>query len=92
MHIKNIFGVGNVKKQKPRILEYLDIILVHLSLNSVTVDYFLAYPLKGKKLLSLNGILFVKCCYKKNKKKNKNLKAGGIELIREKAKSITINK
>jgi hypothetical protein len=30
LHIKNIFGVGNV--QKPRILEYLDIILDHLSL------------------------------------------------------------
>ena len=34
--------------------------------NSVTVDFLLAYNIKGnkqnKKLLSLNGILFVKCC------------------------------
>jgi LAGLIDADG endonuclease len=82
LHIKNIFGVGNVKKTTDiGVFRYN---LGSVKSNSITVDYFLAYPLKGKKQTaflkwkSIREMLLEK----------KHLKAGGIELIREKAKSI----
>lgn len=82
LHIKNIFGVGNVQKT-------VDIGVFRYNIgsfksNSVTVDYFLAYPLKGKKQSaflkwkSIREMLLEK----------KHLEVGGIELIREMAKSI----
>lgn len=52
--------------------------------NSVTVDYFQAYSLKGKKqsaFLKWNSI-------RKMLLEKKHLEAGGIELIREMVKSI----
>ena len=85
MHIKNIFGVGNVKKKKTADIGVFRYKLGSFKSNSVTVDYFLAYPLKGKKqtaFLKWNSIREMLL------EKNKHLKAGGIELIREKAKAI----
>jgi hypothetical protein len=47
LHIKNIFGVGNVKKTADiGVFRYN---LGSFKSNSVTVDYFLGYPLKGNK-------------------------------------------
>lgn len=47
LHIKNIFGVGNVNKTGDiGVFRYN---LGSFKSNSVTVNYFLAYPLKGKK-------------------------------------------
>jgi hypothetical protein len=46
LHIKNIFGVGNV--QKTADIGVFRYNLRSFKSNSVTVDYFLAYPLKGK--------------------------------------------
>jgi len=47
LHIKNIFGVGNVTKTANiGIFRYN---LGSFKSNSVTIDDFLAYPLKGKK-------------------------------------------
>ena len=45
MHIKNIFGVGSVNKGDE------DFVYANGSFksNSVTVDYFNAFPLKSKK-------------------------------------------
>jgi hypothetical protein len=63
LHIKNIFGPGGGNVQKTADIGVFRYNLGSFKSNSVTVDYFLAYPLKGKnKLLSLNGNLFVKCC------------------------------
>lgn len=82
LHIKNIFGVGNV--QKTTDLGVFRYNLGSFKSNSVTVDYFLAYPLKGKKQSaflkwkSIREMLLEK----------KHLEAGGIELIREMAQSI----
>jgi len=46
LHIKNIFGVGNVTKTADiGVFRYN---LGSFKSNSVTIDYFLAYPLKGK--------------------------------------------
>jgi hypothetical protein len=46
MHIKNIFGVGNVKKTADiGVFRYN---IGSFKSNSVTVYYLLAYPLKGK--------------------------------------------
>ena len=87
MHIKNIFGVGNV--QKTADIGVFRYNLGSFKSNSVTVDYFLAYPLKGKKqtaFLKWNSIR--EMLLEKIEKTKKNLKAGGIELIREKANSI----
>lgn len=82
LHIKNIFGVGNVQKTAdPGVFRYNN---GSFKSNSVTVDYFLAYPLKGKKqsaFLKWNSIRTMLL----NKK---HLEGGGIELIREMAKSI----
>lgn len=82
LHIKNIFGVGNVQKTGDiRVFRYN---IGSFKSNSVTVDYFLAYPLKGKKQSaflkwkSIREMLLEK----------KHLEVGGIELIREMAKSI----
>ena len=82
LHIKNIFGVGNV--QKTTDLGVFRYNLGSFKSNSVTVDYFLAYPLKGKKQSaflrwkSIREMLLEK----------KHLEAGGIDLIREMAQSI----
>lgn len=82
LHLKNLFGVGNVQKTTdPGIFRYN---VGSFKSNSVTVDYFLAYPLKGKKQSaflkwkSIREMLLEK----------KHLEAGGIELIREMAKSV----
>ena len=82
LHIKNLFGVGNVQTTSdPGIFRYN---VGSFKSNSVIVDYFLAYPLKGKKLSaflkwkSIREMLLEK----------KHLKAGGMELIGESAKSI----
>ena len=82
LHIKNIFGVGNVQKTEDiGVFRYN---IGSFKSNSVTVDYFLAYPLKGKKQSaflkwkSIREMLLEK----------KHLEVGGIELIREMAKSI----
>ena len=82
LHIKNLFGVGNVQTTTdPGIFRYN---VGSFKSNSVIVDYFLAYPLKGKKLSaflkwkSIREMLLNK----------KHLEAGGMELIRELAKSI----
>lgn len=82
LHIKNLFGVGNV--QKTGDLGVFRFNIGSFKSNSVTVDYFLAYPLKGKKqsaFLKWNSIRTMLL----NKE---HLKAGGIELIGEMAKSI----
>lgn len=61
LHIKNLFGVGNV--QKTGDIEVFRFNIGSFKSNSVTVDYFLAYPLKGKKnnLLSLSENPFAIC-------------------------------
>jgi hypothetical protein len=83
-------------------LEYLDIILDHLKSNSVIIDYFLAYPLKGKKQTALWKYIRARSRSRSRSRSRKMLftgtgtgtgapekiQAGGIELIREKAKSI----
>ena len=82
LHIKNLFGVGSV--QKTGDLGVYRYNIVSFKSNSLTVDYFLAYPLKGKKQSaflkwkSIREMLLEK----------KHLEAGGIELIKEMAKSI----
>lgn len=82
LHIKNLFGVGNV--QKTADLGVFRYNIGSFKSNSGTVDYFLSYPLKGKKQSaflkwkSIREMLLEK----------KHLEAGGIELIREMAKSI----
>ena len=82
LHIKNLFGVGNIQTTTdPGIFRYN---VGSFKSNSVIVDYFLAYPLKGKKLSaflkwkSIREMLLNK----------KHLEEGGMELIRELAKSI----
>ena len=55
LHIKNIFGVGSLNKGKINFF-YAN---VSFKYNSVTVDYFNAFPLKSKKhyaLLKLSEI------------------------------------
>ncbi len=47
LHIKNLFGVGNVQKTDD--LGVFRYNIGSFKSNSVTVDYFIAYPLKGKK-------------------------------------------
>jgi hypothetical protein len=47
LHIKNIFGVGSVHKTSD--LGIFRYNIGSFKSNSVTVDYFIAYPLKGKK-------------------------------------------
>ena len=63
LYIKNIFDVGNVNKTSD--IEVFRYNLGSFKSNSVTVNYFLAYPLKGKKtkknMLSLSGNLFEIC-------------------------------
>ena len=82
MHIKNLFGAGNV--QKTGDIGVFRFNIGSFKSNSVTVDYFLAYPLKGKKQSaflkwkSIRDILLEK----------KHLEEGGFEKIREMAKSI----
>ena len=50
LHIKNIFGLGTVQKtDDPGIFRYN---IASFKSNSLTVDYFSAYPLKGKKQAS----------------------------------------
>jgi len=47
LHIKNIFGVGNINKTSD-----IGVFRYNLGLfksNFITVNYFLAYPFKGKK-------------------------------------------
>jgi hypothetical protein len=47
LHLKNLFGVGNVQKTDDiGVFRYN---IGSFKSNSVTVDYFIAYPLKGKK-------------------------------------------
>ena len=55
LHIKNIFGVGDIGVFRYNLGSFKS--------NSITVNYFLAYPLiKGKKnMLSLSGNLFEIC-------------------------------
>ena len=82
LHIKNIFRVGNV--QKTGDIGMFRYNIGSFKSNSVTVDYFLSHPLKGKKqsaFLKWNSIRTMLL----NKK---HLEAGGLELIREMAKSI----
>lgn len=82
LHIKNLFGVGNM--QKPADLGVYRYNIVSIKSNSGIVDYFLAYPLKGQKQSaflkwkSIRDMLLEK----------KHLEAGGFELIKEMAKSI----
>ena len=82
LHIKNIFGVGSVNKAgDPEMFRYTN---GSFKSNSVTVDYFQAYPLKGKKqsaFLKWNSIRTMLL-------EKKHLEGGGIELIREMVKSI----
>lgn len=82
LHIKNIFGVGSVHKTADEgVFKYN---IGSFKSNSITVDYFLTFPLKGKKLSaflnwkSIRDLLLEKT----------HLKPGGIELIRDMAKSI----
>ena len=82
LQIKNIFGVGNV--QKTGDIEVFRYNIGSFKSNSVTVDYFLAYPLKTKKQSAfLKWKLIREMLLEK-----KHLEAGGIEIIREMAKSI----
>ena len=82
LHIKNLFGVGNV--QTTADLGIFRYNVGSIKSNSVIIDYFLAHPLKGKKFSaflkwkSIREMLLEK----------KHLKEDGIELIRELAKSI----
>ena len=82
LNIKNIFGVGNVQTTAdPGIFRYN---VGSIKSNSVIVDYFLAYPLKGKKLSAFHKWKSIR----EMLLEKKHLKAGGMELIRESAKSI----
>ena len=82
LHIKNLFRGGNV--QKTRDLGVFRYNNGSFKSNSVTVDYFLTYPLKGKKQSaflkwkSIREMLLEK----------KHLETGGMEIIRELAKTI----
>lgn len=82
LHIRNLFGVGNVQKTDD--LGVFRYNIGSFKSNSATVDYFIAYPLKGKKQSaflkwkSIREMLLEK----------KHLEVGGFELIREMAKSI----
>ena len=49
MHIKNIFGPGGRNVKKTADIGVFRYNLGSFKSNSITVDYFLAYPLKGKK-------------------------------------------
>ena len=49
LHIKNIFGVGILKKTKTADIGVFRYNLGSFQSNSITVDFFLAYPLKDKK-------------------------------------------
>ena len=49
LHIKNIFGEGIV--QKTADIGIFRFNIGSFKSNSVTIDYFLAFPLKGKKNL-----------------------------------------
>lgn len=82
MHIKKLFGVGNVQKTA-------DVGVFRYSVgsfksNRITIDYFLTYPLKGKKQSaflkwkSIHEMLLAK----------KHLQDGGFDLIKDMAKSI----
>ena len=82
LNIKNIFGVGNVQTTADTgIFRYN---VGSIKSNSVIVDYFLAYPLKGKKLSAFHKWKSIR----EMLLEKKHLKAGGMELIRESAKSI----
>ena len=82
LHIKNIFSVGNVQTTADAgIFRYN---VGSIKSNSVIVDYFLAYPLKGKKLSSFDKWKSIR----EMLLEKKHLKGEGIELIRELAKSI----
>ena len=82
LHIKNLFGVGSVSKGgDPGVFKYSN---GAIKTNSVTVEYFLAHPLKGKKKSA-----FIKWSNIRSMLLDKkHLEAGGMELIREKIKSI----
>lgn len=82
LHIKNLFSVGNVQTTADAgIFRYN---VGSIKSNSVIVDYFLAYPLKGKKLSSFDKWKSIR----EMLLEKKHLKGEGIELIRELAKSI----
>ena len=82
LNIKNIFGVGNVQTTADTgIFRYN---VGSIKSNSVIVDYFLAYPLKGKKLSAFHKWKSIR----EMLLEKKHLKAGGMELIGESAKSI----
>jgi len=82
LYIKNLFGVGNIQKTSD--IGMFRFNVGSIKSNAVVVDYFLAYPPKGQKLSafikwkSIRDMLLEK----------KHLKEGGIELIKELAKSI----
>ena len=82
LYIKNLFGVGNIQKTPD--IGMFRLTIGSIKSNAVVVDYLLAYPPKGKKLSafikwkSIRDMLLEK----------KHLKEGGIELIKELAKSI----
>jgi hypothetical protein len=48
LHIKNLFGVGNIQKTSDFGVYRFNV--VSIKSNNVVVDYFLAHPPKGKKL------------------------------------------
>ena len=82
LHIKNLFSVGNVQTTADAgIFRYN---VGSIKSNSVIVDYFLAYPLKGKKLSSFEKWKSIR----EMLLEKKHLKGEGMELIRELAKSI----
>lgn len=84
LHIKTLFGVGNV--QKTMNIGVFRYNLGSFKSNSVTVDYFTAYPLKGKKQSA-----FLKWKSVRDQLlEKKHLKPGGIELIRTAAAELNL--
>lgn len=82
LHIKNLFGVGNIQKTSDFGVYRFNV--VSIKSNNVVVDYFLAHPPKGKKLSA-----FIKWkSIREMLLEKKHLKEGGIELIEELAKDI----
>ena len=82
LHIKNLFGVGNIQTTADSgIFRYN---VGSIKSNSVIIDYLLAYPLKGKKWFA-----FLKWkSIRERLLEKEHLKAGGLDKIRELAKSI----
>lgn len=82
LHIKNIFGVGNTQKTADFGMFRFNV--GSIKSTTVVVDYFLAYPPKGSK-----SSAFLKWKHiREMLLEKKHLKEGGIELIKELAKSI----